>query len=184
MRRETTRRALDFASILFVVFVVVPSGAHLLELHNKLRLSVDEYMIAQRSYDGWWMIGCVIPVALALLAGQIVMRVRRRAPIGSTLVSLLCLVAAHLIFWTFTFPANQATANWTLKPADFAQVRDQWEWSHGAGALLNLTGLAALLFAVLLEPPKREGPAARATGPCQVVSLQERRFASKRYMSK
>ena len=180
MRRETTRRALDFASIFFVVLVVVPSGAHLLELHNKLRLSPDEYMIAQRSYEGWWLIGGVIPVAIALVAAQVAVRLRRRESIGCSLVSLLCLLAAHALFWTFTFPANQVTLNWTAKPADFERVRAQWEWSHGTGALLNLTGFAALLFAVLLEPPpRRESPAARATGPCRVVSLQARRYMSK-----
>ena len=130
---NATRRALDFASIVFVVLVLVPSGAHLLELHNKL--------------------GLVIPIALFLVAAQVVVRWRERDAIGASLTSLLCLVAAHAIFWTFTFPANQVSVNWTAKPADFERVRARWEWSHGAGVLLNLAGFVALLVAVLFDPP-------------------------------
>jgi hypothetical protein len=127
----TATRALDFASIAFVVFVLVPSGAHLLELPDELAL------------------------ALFLVAAQVVLRWRERAAFGAALASFACLAAAHAIFWMFTFPANQATLNWTAKPRDFERVRTQWEWSHGAGALLDLAAFAALLWAVVLELGER-----------------------------
>ena len=167
MNAAATRQALDFASIAFVVFVLVPSGAHLLEMPNKLALAPDDYMVVQRSYDGWWYVGLVIPPALFLLAAQVVLRWRDRVAIGAALASFGCLVAAHAIFWMFTFPANQATLNLTAKPSDFERVRGQWEWSHGAGALLNLAAFAALLWAVVLEPAdlrQRKSPADRSAG--------------------
>ena len=139
MSAIATRRALDFASIVFVVLVLAP----------------EDYRVAQRSYDGWWYIGLVIPPALFLVAAQVVLRWRERAAFGAALASFACLAAAHAIFWMFTFPANQATLNWTAKPSDFERVRAQWEWSHGAGALLNLAAFAALLWAVVLEAGER-----------------------------
>ena len=125
MSATATRRALGFASIVFVVLVLTPSSAH-----------------------GSWYLGLVIPPALFLVAAQVELRWRDRAAFGAALASFACLAAAHAIYWMFTFPANQAAVNWTAKPTDFQRVRAQWEWSHGAGALLNLAAFAALLWAV------------------------------------
>ena len=54
-----------------------------------------------------------------------------------------------MIFWTFTYPANQQTANWTLLPDNWEDLRRQWEYSHAAGALLNLVALICVIIAVL-----------------------------------
>ena len=48
-----------------------------------------------------------------------------------------------MVFWSFTFPANQATANWTVLPEGWQALRARWEYSHAAGAVLNF---AAVLF--------------------------------------
>jgi hypothetical protein len=113
----------------------VPSGAHLLALPDKLAL------------------------ASFVVAAQVVLRWRDRAAFCAALASPACLVAAHALFWMFTFPANQATLSLTAKPSDFERVRARWEWSHGAGALLNVAALAALLWAVLIEDrPQMEKP--------------------------
>jgi energy-coupling factor transporter transmembrane protein EcfT len=53
------------------------------------------------------------------------------------------------LFWTFTFPANQQTSNWTVLPENWMALRTQWEYSHAASAVLNLIALIALIFSVL-----------------------------------
>ena len=45
------------------------------------------------------------------------------------------LIVANLaIFFVWTFPANQATNNWTVVPKNWNKLRIQWEYSHAAHA--------------------------------------------------
>jgi hypothetical protein len=73
------------------------------------------------------------------------------------MLSLLCVVGTQVIFWSFTFPVNQETQNWTVLPSNWAHLRAQWEYSHAAGAGLNLIAYVALVIAALA----RWGPSSR-----------------------
>jgi hypothetical protein len=64
-------------------------------------------------------------------------------------ISFLCILATQVIFWAFTFPANQATENWTVLPVNWADLRIRWEYSHAASAILNFVAVAALTLSVL-----------------------------------
>ena len=66
-----------------------------------------------------------------------------------TLLALACVLAAQGVFWTFTYPANVGTANWTVSPDNWAELRRRWEFSHAAGAALQLLGFSLLVIAVL-----------------------------------
>src|SRR5262249_48661511 len=57
-----------------------------------------------------------------------------------SLTALLCLGATQVIFWTFTYPMNAATNNWTVIPQDFEAARLQWEYSHAVNAVLTFLG--------------------------------------------
>jgi hypothetical protein len=46
------------------------------------------------------------------------------------------MAATLAIFFTFTYPANVATQNWTVSPPDWMEMRRQWEYSHAANAIL------------------------------------------------
>jgi hypothetical protein len=41
------------------------------------------------------------------------------------LIATLCLVIFFAIFFMWTFPANQATANWTTTPDNRSELRQQ-----------------------------------------------------------
>jgi hypothetical protein len=56
-----------------------------------------------------------------------------------------------VIFYLFTFPANQATGNWTNLPENWQELRRQWEYSHAVSACLYFVALAALTLSVLVE---------------------------------
>jgi hypothetical protein len=141
-------------SLLFVAFALGPSLAHLLELPNKIGLPRDEYFVVQQIYRGWALLGFVVVGELAAtLALAILVRHRERefAPASA---AFLCVLAAQVLFWTLTFPANQATANWTVAPENWEALRAQWEHSHAAAAVLNVVALVALILAVLARPER------------------------------
>jgi hypothetical protein len=140
-----------FFSLLFVALVLAPALAHLLELPNKIGLSREDYLVVQQIYSGWALLGIVVIGAL-LSTLILTIMVRRQSKIFSlTLIAFLCVVAAHAVFWIFTFPANQLTSNWTVLPENWMALRAQWEYSHVAGAVLNLIAFIMLVLSVLVR---------------------------------
>jgi hypothetical protein len=140
-----------FLSLLFAALALAPAMAHLLELPNKIKLSRDEYLTVQQIYRGWALLGVVVFGALlSTLALTILVRNQPRAFIWS-LTALLCIVGTQIIFWTFTYPANQQTNNWTVLPDNWPELRAQWEYSHAAGVVLNVIALATLILSVLVD---------------------------------
>lgn len=67
----------------------------------------------------------------------------------SITINDLCIAGTQIIFWTFTYPANQETSNWTVLPEHWEALRTQWEYSHAASAVLNLIALIMLVLSVL-----------------------------------
>jgi hypothetical protein len=140
-----------FFSLLFVALVLAPAMAHLLELPNKIGLSREEYLVVQQIYNGWQLLGIVIYGALlSALALTIMVRHQPRV-FALTLVAFLCLLAAHVLFWIFTFPANKETLYWTVLPENWMALRAQWEYSHAVGAVLNLIAFIMLVLAELVR---------------------------------
>ena len=58
-----------------------------------------------------------------------------------SLAAGIILAATLLVFFEWTYPANQATNNWTLLTADWEALRTQWELSHAANAILTFIAL-------------------------------------------
>jgi hypothetical protein len=98
-----------------------------------------------------------IAVEIGSIAAALVLAylVRRRGPVfWWTLAGALCLLAAQVLWWVTVAPANAQIRTWAAAvPADWTQVRDQWERSHAARFVLQLGGLGALLLALLREIP-------------------------------
>ena len=141
--------AARFFSLFFCALALAPAMAHLLELPNKIGLSRDEYLVVQQIYRGWALLGVVVFGALlSTLALSILVR-KRAGEFGPALTAFLCIVGTQAVFWTFTFPMNQQTANWTMLPDHWAAMRMQWEYSHAASAILNLIALIAVIISVL-----------------------------------
>jgi hypothetical protein len=141
--------AVPFLSLLFAALAFAPAAAHLLELPNKIGLSREAYLTAQQLYRGWALLGIVVVGALlSTFAYAVVVRKQRKA-FTLVVIALLCLAGTQVVFWTFTFPANQLTENWTVLPENWTVLRSQWEYSHAASALLNLAALIALILSVL-----------------------------------
>jgi hypothetical protein len=134
-----------FLSLLFVALALAPSLAHVMELPNKIGLDRDQYLIVQQLYRGWALLGVVMVVALLSTLALAIMVRGQRNEFVAALIALLCIVGTQVVFWTFTFPVNQTTHNWTVLPENWMALRVQWEYSHAASAALNLGALIALI---------------------------------------
>jgi hypothetical protein len=61
------------------------------------------------------------------------------------------LVALTLaVFFTWTYPANQETANWTVAPENWQALRTQWEYAHATNAVLTFVALCSVTLAAVL----------------------------------
>jgi hypothetical protein len=140
-----------FVALLASALVLGPALAHTFEPPNKIGLPRDEYFIVQKAYRGWNQIAWVLVVQFAaLVTAAILARAERRVMV-LTLTALACVVAAQALFWILTYPANVATVNWTVSPDNWAGLRRQWEYSHAAGAALQLVGFCLLVGAVFVR---------------------------------
>jgi ABC-type cobalamin transport system permease subunit len=108
--------AARFFSLLFAALVLAPALAHLLELPNKIGLSRADYLIVQQIYRGWALLGVVVLGALLSTLILTILVRKRPGKFALSLVAFLCIVGTQVVFWTFTFPANQQTSNWTVLP--------------------------------------------------------------------
>ncbi len=117
--------------------VLVPNGAHLFELPGKISLERDAYFIVQGIYAGWAMFGVAILAAIAA-NGALAFAERNRNPVAARFaaVSATLIAVSLAVFFMWVFPANQATANWTLQPADWEELRRQWEYGHAVDAVI------------------------------------------------
>jgi hypothetical protein len=149
-------KSIYFTALLFTALALGPALAHLLELLNKIDLPREDYLTVQQIYRGWALLGVVIAGALfSTLALTILVRKDRRAFIFS-LIAFLCIVGTQVVFWTYTYPANQATNDWTFLPENWQQLRSQWEYSHAASAGLNLIAVVMMILSVLVKTRVRE----------------------------
>jgi hypothetical protein len=143
-------RVAQFLAIVFTALALVPAGAHLFELPNKIGLAQDEYFIVQSIYRGWALFGIVLFGALAANLALAIMVRRQRTSFWPAFVAFLLVAATLVIFFTWTYPANQATSNWTVAPANWQELRMQWEYAHATNAVLTFLALCALTWSVLL----------------------------------
>lgn len=147
-------RVIQFLAVVLTALALVPAGAHFFELPNKIGLPQEEYFVVQGIYRGWALFGFVLFGALAAnLALAIRVRHRRR-PFWLALAAFVLIAATLAIFFTWTFPANQATSNWTVVPDNWRELRARWEYSHAVNAVLTFIALCAVTLSVLLD---REG---------------------------
>jgi hypothetical protein len=143
-------RVLQFLAVVLTALALVPVGAHLFELPNKLGLAEEAYFTVQQIYRGWALFGGVLFAAIVanLAAGVVLLRQGR--PSWPSWLAGLLIGATLAIFFTWTYPANQATANWTAVPADWQTLRRQWEVSHAVNAVITLAALCCAALSLTI----------------------------------
>jgi hypothetical protein len=144
-----------FVALLASALMLGPALAHLFELPNKIILPRDEYFIVQRIYRGWNSLAVLLAMQLISLLTAAFLARRQPRVLIPTLFAILFVAAAQALFWSYTYPANVATANWTVQPDNWDMLRQHWEYSHAAGAGLQILGFTCLVIAVVSRLPTR-----------------------------
>lgn len=139
----------QFLAIVLTALTLVPGGAHLMELAAKIDMPEQPYFVVQQIYRGWALSGAVIFAAIfANFASAIVARHNPRQ-FWLSLTAGLLIVATLAIFFTWTYPTNQATGNWTSVPENWEQLRTRWEYSHAVNAVVMFVALLCSVGAAL-----------------------------------
>lgn len=143
-------KILQFLAVVLSMLALVPGLAHLFELPNKIHLDEADYFVVQNIYRGWSLFGTVL-IANLLANAALAFALRgEHGALWLVLANLLCIAVSLGIFFAFTYPTNQATNNWTAIPANWEQLRWQWEMSHAANAAIDFIGFCSLTLSVLL----------------------------------
>jgi hypothetical protein len=156
----TLRHSIGYDVIFFIALLATALAlgaalAHALELPNKINLPEREYFIVQQAYRGWNQLAYLLVIELiAMLAIAALSRHEPRV-FWPTVVAIVCLLCAQALFWTYTYPANVATDNWTAIPANWESLRTRWEYSHAFGAAFQVLAMSALIVAVLARSHPR-----------------------------
>lgn len=97
----------------------------------------------------------ILVLALAVLSFLIR---KRRPAFALTLVATICWTLAFpVIFFAFTEPVNTVFRQATPEtvPANWMELRKQWEYSHAARFVFQFIGFGALVLSVVKEIPKQ-----------------------------
>lgn len=138
-----TIRTLQFIAIALTALALVPGGAHVLQLPNKIHLDQDRYLVVQSLYRGWALLGVVL---IAAVLANLLLAFQSRSQTGPMLwaAAATALLGATLaIFFVWTYPVNNATDNWSVALPNWDSLRRQWEYSHAANAALTFLALCA-----------------------------------------
>lgn len=155
----------QFISVLLVAVAMAMALAHALEYPGKLRLSKDAYIATQPIYYPGFTIGGAVGEFGGILVTSALLLL---TPFGLDFVLVLGtvagLIAMQAVYWTMTHPVNRFWLKDTKlgkagggffgsdplrtkndnRPAEWTDLRDQWEYSHVIRAALGLASLALL----------------------------------------
>jgi hypothetical protein len=166
---------LQVVTVLMVAVTMSMALAHALELPGKRRLDREAYFAVQPIYyPGFTIGGFLEPLSLIPTVVLLFMTRNNQPAFWLTLVAFVALAVMHTIFWVFTQPVNkfwlkQQSLNALGKrffsadaarqggertwPGgdDWIRMRDRWEYSHLARALISFIALATLTVALAIS---------------------------------
>lgn len=160
--------SLQVICVILVAVAMALALAHALELPGKMRLGKESYLAVQSIYYPGFTIGGGIGEAGGMMA---LLALLFFTPYASTrfwwtLAAFVLLLAMHLTYWVWTHPVNNFwlkdtelagagaaffslfSSSGTEGGAGWSKLRDVWEYSHVARAVLAMLSLISLLMAV------------------------------------
>jgi hypothetical protein len=145
-------------TIMFTALSMGVALCHLLEMPAKITFDGAVWLtLLQTLYPpAFGTVGAFFEVGAVVTAVVPAFLVRRHRPAFVwTLLGAVCLVATHAAFWVWVAPVNATMAPLTPEtlPANWMRLRDQWEYTHAARAILQIIALGALVFSILVEIP-------------------------------
>ncbi len=149
-------RASQFLAVILTALAFVPGAAHLMELPAKIDMPEQPYFIVQQIYRGWAWVGLAIFAALFANLGSAMLAPRQSRQFWLSTAAGLLIAAMLAIFFIWTYPANQATANWTSVPEGWERLRAQWEYSHAVNAVIMFVALLCSVGSALSSDVARD----------------------------
>jgi len=145
-----------FTSLYLTAITLSLTLCHLLEMPPKMQYGEALYMAVQHSlYLHFAWVGAIAEVGAVASLIALCVLVRKRGHIFHlTLAATVCVAAGLAVWFVFVSPANTQMAAWTgiPLPANWTDVRRQWEFGHAASAILDLIGFGALALSATMEP--------------------------------
>jgi len=158
-------RTVQLVCLLLVAISMALAFAHALELPGKMRLGKDTYLAVQQIYyPGFTFGGAAEPLGVLALLLFLILAPPPGTRFWWALASLAALVGMSLIYWFVTHPVNSVwTKDLQLEgfgksffalfasevSGDWSRLRDVWEYSHVARALLGIISLMCLTLAIM-----------------------------------
>ncbi|KKB11840.1 hypothetical protein VE25_10780 [Devosia geojensis] len=162
---------LEVLAVLATAVVFSPALAHALEFPGKLRLERGDYLTVQRIYyPGFTAVGFLEPVSSLLVLALLFVLPAGGAAFWWALIAFVALVAMQAIYWLVTHPVNRVwLKEQQLSGAGekffssgrqekleaggeaWTGLRDRWEYSHIARAVL--TGVALVSLTIVAAIP-------------------------------
>lgn len=134
------------SAVVLTALALIPGGAHVLELANKMRLDQRDYFVAQSLYRGWQLVGFLVVGALGANVWAAAINEGVARWFSASAVALL--VQSLVVFFVWTLPVNKATRMWTEQPASWMKLRRRWEYSHAANAAITFLALVLTVAAL------------------------------------
>jgi hypothetical protein len=135
------------------------SFAHLLELPPRVFYFDAQLWVATTTrglYALFGTVGAGVEVASILTAIVLTILMRGRGSAFYLTLAGAALLAFALVLWSiFIAPVNAELATWTPTsfPADWAQYRNQWEYTHATNTIIKIIALSSLVLSVIVETP-------------------------------
>lgn len=161
---------LQILTAALVALAMMPALAHALEFPGKRRLAKNVYVAVHRVYrPGFTLAGITESSAIIATTVLLLLTPRASAAFWLTLFALLCLAVMHAVYWLVTRPVNkiwlegeqsgasgagsfaaasERRQSSTRTPGEWMRLRDHWERSHVARAIMASLALIGLLIAV------------------------------------
>jgi Domain of unknown function (DUF1772) len=156
-------------TLLAVAVTMALALAHALELPGKMRLSKEAYYAVQPIYyPGFTFAGFAEPCGILLTILLLLVTPLETVDFWLTLAALAGLIAVQAVYWLFTHPVNKfwlqdeklsragsgffsfAANTAQSRPVRWTELRDRWEYSHVARAVLAFASFSALAIAISL----------------------------------
>lgn len=144
-----------FLTIMLAALTTGIALCHLLEMPAKMTYDGRLWLtLLQTLYGTFGPTSAFIETGAVVTALVLAFLVRKRHLVFKwTLLGAFCLMAAHVAWWIWVLPVNSAMSALTPEtlPADWTSLRNQWEYTHAARAVLQIIALGAIVFSVLIE---------------------------------
>lgn len=163
-------RRLRFIVLLLAALTLTMEAAHVLELPQKMHYPLDLYTAVNSTmYRYFALVGGPLTVLTLLSGATLVIALRKQPGFLWTLAGVLAYFIAFGVWLAVVEPVNRAVAAAFAKnpgslPQLWMTLRARWEYGHAAGFVLELLGLASLLWSVLAHHPAPSGRVGQPDG--------------------